>query len=157
MMRHLAELTQIKRQRRAFHPGHERAAFKEQLRAHRRALAERQAVLATTLPAGQRAESALLHFASANGHPARLCPELPDPASYDVVVTLPRVHVLNRAEAFSLRAHKSAALKRTVLGAREMFASVFGLTHASTHSLAPMGRFVHTSPHPVRGRDFATD
>ncbi|ANZ41361.1 hypothetical protein BBK82_40790 [Lentzea guizhouensis] len=156
MMRHLAELTEIKRQRRAFHLDHERAAFKEQLRAHRKALAERQAGLTATLPAKpHRSEVTFLHFAS--GNPARLCPELPDPASYDVVVTLPLVHVLNRAEAFSLRAHKSAALKRIVLGAREMFASMLGFTHSATHSLAPMGRYVHTSPHPVRGRDFTTD
>ncbi len=157
-MRHLAELPEIKRQRRAFTLDHERAAFKEQLRAHRRAVAERRAVhavLTTTSPV--RPEPTLLDFPSDNGTPTRLCPQLPDPASYDVVVMLPLVRVVGPAEAFSLRARKSAALKRIVLGAREMVASVLGLTHAASRSLTPVGRFVHTSPHPVRGRDFGSD
>jgi hypothetical protein len=157
--RHLAELRTLKRHRRAFTLDHERAAFKEQVRAHRAALAERRAAHTALTPPAQpgRPQPALPHFVSDNGTPARLCPRLPDPASYAVVVTLPQVRVVDRIEAFSLHARKSAALKRIVLGAREVFASVLGLTHSASRSLTPSGRYVHTSPHPVRGRDFGTD
>lgn len=171
MLDGFAVVVEAKRSRRAFALDHEREAFKEQADAHRKAAARRRAVQEAIAAAISQAAArtstspnrALIHFASDTNAPSP-CSALPNAASYTVVVTRPTsssrhnrplVQVLNSTEALTFRAHKAAALKRAVMGAKEVFASVRGLTHAATRPLAPAGRIAAASPHPAHGPDFS--
>lgn len=61
------------------------------------------------------------------------------------------VRVVSRTEAFRLKTYKLAALKRSVMVLRTLFAKLHGLAHAAVRSLAPPGQFVTASPHRTRG------